>query len=153
MEARNVQTGAVYQTTSTSTGNYTLPQMPTGGYELTVTVPGFKKFVQQNIALPVAQTLRIDVVLEVGTASESVTVTAEVSLLKTESGELSHNVAAQRLNNLPILGVGAANAGSSGIRNPLAVTNLAPGTLWQPNLNVRVNGAPSNTQSYRRTNG
>ncbi len=149
LEARNVQTGAVYQTTSTSTGNYTLPQMPTGGYELTVTVPGFKKFVQQNIALPVAQTLRIDVVLEVGTASESVTVTAEVSLLKTESGELSHNVAAQRLNNLPILGVGAANAGSSGIRNPLAVTNLAPGTLWQPNLNVRVNGAPSNTESVR----
>ncbi|MEO8098696.1 MAG: TonB-dependent receptor [Acidobacteriota bacterium] len=149
VELRNVQTGAVYQTTSTGTGNYTLPQLPTGAYELSVTVPGFKKFTQQNIALPVAQTLRIDVTLEVGTATESVTVTAEVSLLKTESGELSHNVASQRLNNLPILGVGAANAGSSGIRNPLAVTNLAPGTLWQPNLNVRVNGAPSNTESVR----
>jgi hypothetical protein len=149
VEARNVQTGAVYQTTSTGTGNYTLPNLPTGAYELSVTVPGFKKFNQQNIALGVAQTLRIDVVLEVGSAAESVTVTAEVSLLKTESGELSHNVASQRLNALPILGVGAANAGSSGIRNPMAVTNLAPGTLFQPNLNIRVNGAPSNTESIR----
>ncbi len=149
VEARNVQTGAIYQTASTSTGNYTLPQLPTGSYELSVTVTGFKRFVQQNIALPVAQTIRIDVVLEIGTASESVTVTAEVSLLKTESGELSHNVASQRLNSLPILGIGAANAGSSGIRNPMAVTNLAPGTLWQPNLTVRVNGAPNNTEAIR----
>ena len=149
VEARNVQTGAVYRTTSTSTGNYTLAQLPTGDYELSVTVTGFKRFVQQNIAVPVAQTIRIDVVLQIGTASESVTVTAEVSLLKTESGELSHNVAAQRLNNLPILGIGAANAGSSGIRNPMAVTNLAPGTLWSPNLTVRVNGTPNNTEAIR----
>jgi hypothetical protein len=149
IELRNTQTGAVYQTASTNTGNYTLAQLPTGTYELTVTVPGFKRYNQQNINLPVAQTIRVDVVLEVGTASESVTVTAEVSLLKTESGELSHNVAAQRLNALPILGIGAAGAGSSGIRNPMAVTNLAPGTLWQPNLVVRVNGAPNNTLSVR----
>ena len=149
VEARNVQTGAVYQTTSTSTGNYTLPQLPAGNYQLSVAVTGFKRFVQQNIAVPVAQTIRIDVALEIGAASESVTVTAEVSLLKTESGELSHNVASQRLDSLPILGIGAANAGSSGIRNPMAVTNLAPGTLWQPNLTVRVNGTPNNTEAIR----
>src|SRR6267154_220373 len=66
IEARNVETGAVYQAGTSATGNYTLPQLPTGTYELSVTVPGFKKYVRQNIVLPVAQTLRIDIALEVG---------------------------------------------------------------------------------------
>ena len=51
IEIRNVDNGAVYQTTSSETGNYTLPQLPAGTYEMTVTVPGFKKYVRQNIAV------------------------------------------------------------------------------------------------------
>jgi hypothetical protein len=148
LNVRNVETGADYQTASTDTGNYTLPQLPAGTYELTATASGFKKFVRQNIALQVAQTLRLDVPLEIGAASESVTVTAEVSLLKTESGDLSHNVTAARINALPVLSIGAA-AGSSGIRNPQAIAVLLPGTYVQPNATMRVNGAPSNTASYR----
>jgi hypothetical protein len=148
LTVRNVETGAAYQTASTDTGNYTLPQLPAGTYEMTVSAPGFKNFVRQNIALQVAQTLRLDVPLEIGAASESVTVTAEVSLLKTESGDLSHNVTAARINALPVLSIGAA-AGSSGIRNPQAIAVLLPGTYVQPNATMRVNGAPSNTASYR----
>ncbi len=148
LTVRNVQTGAAYQTASTDTGNYTLPQLPAGTYEMTVSAAGFKNFVRQNIALQVAQTLRLDVPLEIGAASESVTVTAEVSLLKTESGDLSHNVTAARVNSLPVLSIGAA-AGSSGIRNPQAIAVLLPGTYVAPNATMRVNGAPSNTASYR----
>src|SRR5438105_654285 len=106
--ARNVETGAVYQAGSSTTGNYTLPQLPTGNYEISVTVTGFKKFVRQNIMLPVAQTLRIDVALEVGSASESVTVSDAAPLLKTESGELSHNVDIQQLLNNGAFGIGAS---------------------------------------------
>ena len=58
--------------------------------ELSVSVPGFKKYVRQGLTVQVAQTSRINVALEVGAASESVTVQADASLLKTESGELSH---------------------------------------------------------------
>src|SRR5712691_7794036 len=90
IEIRNVETGATYQVGSSATGNYTV-QVPAGSYELTVNVPGFKKYVRQNIAVPVAQTLRIDVGLEVGSSAESVTVTELAPLLKTESGEMSHN--------------------------------------------------------------
>src|SRR6478672_4787624 len=43
IEARNVETGAVYQAATSTTGNYTIAQLPAGTYELTVTVPGFKK--------------------------------------------------------------------------------------------------------------
>ena len=119
IEARNAETGALYRAASTTTGNYTLSQLPSGAYELSVSVPGFKKYVRQNVVVGVAQTLRIDVALEVGATSESVTVTEAASLLKTESGELSHNVAAESMDSLPILTLGAS-AGSSGFRNPAA---------------------------------
>jgi hypothetical protein len=65
LEAKNAETGAVYQTVSTPTGNYTLTQIPTGSYELSATAMGFKKYVRSGITVPVAQTLRIDIALEV----------------------------------------------------------------------------------------
>src|SRR6516162_5486579 len=147
IEVRNVETGAVYQAGSSATGNYVV-QLPTGTYELSVTVPGFKKYVRQNLVVPVAQTLRIDIGLEVGAATESVTITEAAPLLKTESGELSHNVATDTLDNLPVLGIGAS-AGSAGIRNPYAVLQVLPGADWRPDLSIRLNGMPSNSQALR----
>src|SRR6516165_9095361 len=117
IQARHLETGAVYDAASSATGNYTLSQLPTGTYELTINVPGFKKFVRQNLMLPVAQTLRIDATLEVGSNTELVTVTELAPLLKTESGELSHNVATDTMNNLPVLGIGSTADSGAGIRN------------------------------------
>jgi len=149
VEARNTETGAVYQTASTATGNYAMNELPTGTYELSITVPGFKKYVRQNLVLLVQQTLRVDAALEVGGASESVTVNEAASLLKTESGELSHNVTADRMDDIPILTV------NTNIRNPLTVTQLLPGTAYIPNptlpnlITVRVNGTPTNSERLR----
>ena len=148
VEARQIETGAVYQAASSSTGNYTLSQLPTGTYDLTVTVAGFKKFVRQNLVLPVAQTLRIDAVLEVGSNQESVTVTTAAPLLKTESGELSHNVSTDTMNNLPVMQIGAGSS-NAGIRNPYSVLQVLPGSDWHPDTSVRLNGLPSNTESMR----
>jgi len=149
IEVKNTQTGAAYQTASSETGNYTLPQMPIGIYEITVSVAGFKKFVRQNVTVQATQTVRIDATLEVGSATESVTVNAETSLLKTESGDVSVNVTGDRLVNLGLLPIGNGFSSSHGVRNPMAVSTLAPGTYFDPNLQLRVNGAPSNTEAVR----
>ncbi len=146
---KNSETGATYQIASTTTGNYTLPGLPAGTYELNVTVSGFKTYTRTGLTIAVAATVRIDVALELGNATESVTVSDAAPLLKTESGELSHNVTSDRLNTLPVLGIGAGQAGSSGIRNPNAVLSLIPGAYYTANSEVRVNGAPDNTQSLR----
>src|SRR5215831_11387139 len=98
--ATNTQTGAKYETVSTETGNYTLVQLPAGVYDLAIELPGFKKYVRQGITVQVAQTLRVDVGLEVGAATEEVSVSADAPLLKTESGEISHTIQAQRLVDL-----------------------------------------------------
>src|SRR5262249_5671074 len=110
VEARNVETGTVYQAATSATGHYTLSQLPAGNYDLAVTVPGFKKYVRQHIVVSVAVTLRIDANLEVGTNTESVTVADAAPLLKTESGELSHNMTTDRVDNLPVINLGLGSA-------------------------------------------
>jgi hypothetical protein len=148
VEIRNIENGLVYRAASSATGNYTLTQLPAGQYELSVAVPGFKKYVRQSITVNVAETYRVDVLLEVGSNTESVTVTDAAPLLKTESGELSHTVTTSTMNNLPVMGIGGA-AGSSGMRNPYAVVQLLPGTTYSPDVDIRINGMPANTQAMR----
>src|SRR5579864_838007 len=149
IEARNVNTGAIYQAATTETGNYTLAQLPAGPYELTVTAAGFRKYTRQGLTVENAQTARIDVALQVGEASETVTVTEAAALLKTDSGDLSHNVTTDRMDNLPMMGIGAQSSSNIGLRNPMAVTQLIPGTYYQSNTSIRVNGAPNNSQAVR----
>ena len=124
-------------------------QLPVGTYDLSVNVPGFKKFTRQGLTVEVAAVIRIDITLEVGASSESVTVTEAAPLLNTETGDLRHNVSSKTLDDLPILGLGSGQAGSAGIRNPNAMVQLIPGTYWNPNSQLRVNGTPNNTQSFR----
>lgn len=138
---RNVDTAATYQTVTTETGNYTLASLPSGGYELTVEVTGFNKHVQTGINVQVAQTARIDVMLKVGATSDSVTVNADVPLLKTESAEQSQTITGDRINALPL------TSSAGGVRNPIAGVILAPG-VYSPNpgsYTIRVNGGLNNT--------
>src|ERR1700730_11539953 len=88
IQARHVETATLYDGASTNTGNYTLAQLPVGTYEVSVAVPGFKKFVRSGLTVQVAATVRVDIVLEVGSATESVTVEADAALLETENGDV-----------------------------------------------------------------
>jgi hypothetical protein len=141
IQIKNSETGAVYTSATSATGNYTASQLPPGPYELSVTVPGFKKYTRTNLDVQVAQVVRIDVRLEVGSASESVTVTEAAPLLKTETGDLSHNITTDYLDSLPIYQGGA-------FRSMYNVAQLVPGT-YQSSQELRISGAPNNTQSVR----
>jgi hypothetical protein len=148
VQARNLGTGALYPVASSATGNYTIALLPAGTYELTVAAPGFKRFLRTGLTIQAAQTIRVDAVLEVGNAAESVTVTDEAPLLKTESGELSNTIATQTMNTLPLLTVGQ---NSSGIRNPFNIVALLPGAFYQPSPSftgptVRINGSPGGSE-------
>src|SRR5262245_5260977 len=150
IEAKNVQTGAVYQAGSSETGNYTLAQLPAGTYELSAVLPGFRRFVRTGIMVSVATVYRIDVTLEVGATDQSVTVEAASPLLKTESGEVSHNISYDNVNNLPVLTLSPTVGSSLGnVRNPLQILNLLPGASFANDNQLRVNGMPSATQSIR----
>ncbi len=143
IEAKNSETGALYQVASSSTGNYTLADLPSGMYELSASMPGFKKFIRSGITVMAAQILRIDVALEVGAITETVSVNADAPLLRTESGDLAHTIGGSKVNDLPVVGF------SMWIRSPLNVAQLMPGTLVGEQAYFRVNGAPNFSQSIR----
>src|SRR5437764_13285084 len=58
--AVNTETAARYETVATETGNYTIPQLPSGGYQLSAELPGCKKYVRQGLTVQAAQTIGID---------------------------------------------------------------------------------------------
>ncbi|MBZ5579934.1 MAG: TonB-dependent receptor [Acidobacteriia bacterium] len=127
VQVKSVDTGALYQGASTSTGNYAVPNLPVGNYTLTATAPGFKTYTHTNFALVATQVLREDIPLQVGTATETVTVEAQATLLKTETGENSTNVTLEQMQDLPLLGIGTTNSGTTGVRNPYNVLLTLPG--------------------------
>lgn len=149
IEVKNSDTGVVLRAVSTETGNYTIPQVPLGKYALSASVQGFKKFERQNITIVGAQVLRIDIALEIGASTDTVTVTTESTQLQTETGDLVANISFNQLANLPLLGVGNANSGSSGIRNPYNTATAINGVVYTANSTMIINGAPNNTASYR----
>jgi hypothetical protein len=139
----NAATQVRVESVSTSTGNYTIPALPAGTYDLTVTKTGFSKFEQTGINIQVAVTTRVDVTLTVGTATQSVDVSADATMLKTESAEQSSTITGKTVNDLPInfaIGAGA-------IRNPLSFVQLTPGATMNGWNNIQVNGLPAG--SYR----
>jgi hypothetical protein len=148
VSAKNTETDAVFTAASTNTGNYTLASLPIGTYELEVTASGFKKYVRPGIQVEVAETVRADANLQIGAATDTVTVNAEAPLLKTESGELSHQIDYTRADELPIFTLGAGTS-LGNIRDPLAVLNLLPGASQSSNAVLRINGLPSNSQAIR----
>ncbi|MEO8096360.1 MAG: carboxypeptidase-like regulatory domain-containing protein [Acidobacteriota bacterium] len=149
MELTNSQTGVLVQSATSDTGNFTFPQLPVGTYTVRVNAPGFKTYVRQNLGVQATQTIRIDVVLEVGTSSESITVTDQASMLSTENAAIASNVSVARLNSLPILGIGVGSASPAGVRNPLASALLTPGVFFNPAQAMRVNGSPANTYGIK----
>ena len=152
VEVHNLENGAIFKVTSTETGNYTASQLPVGDYDLAVTVAGFKKYTHTKFHLSAGQTMREDVALQVGEATESVTVQAESSLLQTESSELVHNVTLSQLDNLPLLSVGATN---DGLRDYFGASRLLPGIQYQNSgafsavTQTVINGTPNNSVQSR----
>ena len=136
----NMETGAKFDSVSTGTGNYSLLQLPVGTYSLAIERPGFSKYEQTNIQVELAVTTRVDVTLRIGSATDSVTITAESSQLKTENGEQSMTVASNQIAELPInFGIGAG-----AIRNPLSFAQMTPGASFNGWNNISINGGSAN---------
>jgi len=104
VEATHVATGISYRVRSSNDGTYVLTNLPIGVYRVSVTAPGFKKFVRDDVRLEVAQRLRLDVRLEVGALTETVTVSGEIPRLSTEEATLGTVVERQRIEELPLNG-------------------------------------------------
>ncbi|MGA3323719.1 MAG: TonB-dependent receptor [Terriglobia bacterium] len=91
-------TGAVYTAGSSNAGVYQLPFVPIGTYTMTVEKQGFKKYEQQGIALLADEKAVVDVTMQLGATTQSVTVTANAPVLQMESGDRTTTISITSLD-------------------------------------------------------
>jgi hypothetical protein len=98
----NVGTGVASQTTTNDSGNYTAASLPPGSYSITITKPGFQKFTQQNVRVDVSQSIRVDASLQVGAATQEVTVSAAPPAIETDRAVVQTQLSGAQISSLPI---------------------------------------------------
>jgi hypothetical protein len=101
--ARNPATNVTRDATTNDRGLYRIINIPPGDYEVTVEAPNFKKAVLTKVTVTVGQAANIDIVLEPGQITESVTISEATSdIVETSKTAVATTIDQQRINNLPI---------------------------------------------------
>ncbi len=100
----NDATNIEYSTVTNDAGIYSVPSVPAGKYHIQVSKNGFKNMVKPDVILHVQDALTINFTLEIGAASESVTVEGGTPLVNTESGSVSTVIDRQFVDSLPLNG-------------------------------------------------
>ncbi|MBL8227541.1 MAG: carboxypeptidase regulatory-like domain-containing protein [Bryobacterales bacterium] len=100
--ARHVATNQVTRAETNREGIYTLAQLRDGEYVVEMEASGFRKFTARNVTLSARENRRLDVQLQLGDTQQQIEVTAEASLIETESARLSDTKAGAAMNTLPV---------------------------------------------------
>ncbi len=119
--ALHVETGTSSATVATETGNYTLPALPIGSYRVDFEASGFKKTVRDQVPITAGATVRVDVILELGSVGESVSVQAQASPLEAETTRVATTINTKLVSDLPLFVNGS-------IRSVLTLALIAPET-------------------------
>ena len=98
------ETGAKFQTVSTADGTYVVPFLPPGPYSLSAEAAGFRRYVNNNVRITTNEREQIDIQLDVGALDQTVTVTAEASMLETATASTGQVINTRQIENMPING-------------------------------------------------
>jgi hypothetical protein len=146
----NTGTNLVRETVTDAQGAYNFVNVLAGQYDVRVVMPSFRETVRAGVPVTVGQISRVDVTLEVGAVTETVTVRSEAELLQTDKAEVRTELKADAITNLPL----------NQFRNYQSLVVLVPGSLPptfqnaetdtpQRSLNMTVNGQSGNANSTR----
>lgn len=144
--AVNSQTRASQTTRSGAGGNYALPLLPPGIYDVSAEADGFKKAVRQNVAVRITEIEVVDFTLQLGSVTESITVGETVSLVQSESSAEGRVIERQTISSLPLA-----------TRNFTQLLGLTAGVVTDPpnaenvgfgTQNPSVNGSRRGSNNY-----
>jgi Carboxypeptidase regulatory-like domain len=103
-------TNATYKTTTNTTGDFTVPSLPVGVYQVRVERDGFKTQLTDNVDITPGGTVRTDVRLEVGQSQQSVEVNATALMVQTENARVATSVSSTLVDSLPVQVNGASRS-------------------------------------------
>src|SRR5258708_438975 len=126
IRAINRATGAAATARSNESGNYTLPLLPPGAYDLTAEFSGFKRTQRPGIEVRVNEVVNIPLEMQVGNATESVEVKGGAPLLESSNVSLGQVIDQRRIEDLPV---------QAGNANEMVL--LTPGVVNSTNLRQR----------------
>ena len=98
----NQATGVTFKTATNDQGNYVLPFLNPAAYRISAEAKGFKHFVREGVELQVGDRTELNITLEVGSFTETVTVTGEGPLLDTAGAVTGQVIDARRVQDLPV---------------------------------------------------
>jgi hypothetical protein len=149
--ATQVSTGTQTAVKSNEIGTYIFPSLPASIYSVSVAAPGFETYKQVGVTLQADQSVTVNVTLQAGGTTQTVTVAADQGQVDTTTGTLSNVIGEQSVDDLPLNG-----------RNAAQLTEETPGVILGPSDNadqgtqktfpsgvtVSVNGARSAQTNY-----
>lgn len=130
------QTNVVRTTTTNAAGDFSVSALKPGTYSVTVDCPGFKRIEQPAFKLDVNQVVNLNLVLQIGSASEKVEVTAAEPLVESQTSSIGQVVEEQRVEQLPLNG-----------RDFVQLAYLAPGVNQGPAGTVQQGSIPENMRA------
>jgi hypothetical protein len=139
IKARDNTSGKELTTTSKEDGSFLFPQLEFGTYTVTVSVPGFKTFVANEVKIDVGRDYSLDPTLEIGSVQESVTVTAGADVVTSTTAQVSNTISPEQISSLPLVE-----------RNPLNLVTLQPGTASNSFQNTSINGMRTSATNITR---
>jgi len=118
----NERTSEERHATSSEDGTYTFPALTPGTYTVKTEAPGFKTKTQTALAIETSGTRGLDIDMEIGAPTETVTVTASGETLQTETGARENTISSQQIDNLSIIS-----------RSSLELLRILPGVVAPDN--------------------
>ncbi len=150
---KNVATGVEFKTTTNQGGEYVAPNLIPGDYSITAFKQGFTTLDRSGIALHIYERLDVDLILQVGTVTQTVEVTAAAPLLKSQSTDVVTLITQQAASELPLNGRTVFQLAPlvAGVTNGIPAEN-ANNTSIPDNARaaqgLAVNGLPQSANSY-----
>jgi hypothetical protein len=151
IKATQTNTSQAVSAQSNSVGSYVLPNLPVGPYTLQVSAPNFSMYIQSGILLQVANDVQVNVVLQLGSITQQIQVTADAAMVQTQDTTISEVVDQRRIVDLPLNGRQATDlillSGGATVA-PNAAGWVATGHDYPTTSPVSVSGGQENGNNY-----
>src|SRR5437660_1934129 len=143
-------TGTSRTVKSDDNGFYLAPSLPAGLYTVSTAPSGFKKTVATAVDLHVAENKVVNLDLQVGQVTETVTVSSDAAPVETRSGEVSSLITEKQVTELPLNGRNYAQLALMvpGVSPPTTDSFSARGTGLDSHVDMSVNGNQSNANMW-----